>query len=87
MAPWATIGDKSTLAPHKTVVLSIVKGSLMITRAALTRQAGHMWPAGRVFETPGLEDSYFDDVKGECYTNIFVMFRFNPITRHSTKNG
>jgi len=27
----------------------------MMSRAAQTHLAGHMWPAGRVFETPGLE--------------------------------
>ena len=27
----------------------------MMTRAAQTHQAGHMRPAGRVFETPGLD--------------------------------
>ena len=29
----------------------------MMTRAARTHQAGHMRPAGRVFETPGVGDA------------------------------
>ena len=37
MSPRATILPKSTQLPHKTVVLSVIKGILMTTRAACLR--------------------------------------------------
>ncbi len=41
----------------KTVVSATIWVILMMTRAAQTHLAGHMRPAGRVFETPALESN------------------------------
>ncbi len=52
MSPRATIGGKNAFIQQKTVVLAII---LVMSRAAQTHLAGQMRPAGRVFETPGLD--------------------------------
>ncbi len=48
---------KSAFILQKNVVLSIIRIVLMMTRAAQTHLAGHMRPAGCVFETPGINVS------------------------------
>ena len=68
MSSRATILPKSTQLPHKTVVLSKIKGILMTTRAAETRQAG------RVFETPALEPlTVFPRIFN---SNLFLEYHF-----------
>ena len=55
MSPRAAKEGKNGLYITKTAILNIIRELLMMTRVAQTHQAGHMRPAGRVFETPELD--------------------------------
>jgi hypothetical protein len=57
MSPRAAIGDLKCLYTTKKVVSAIIWVILKMSRAAQTHLAGHMRPAGRVFQTPDLDNT------------------------------
>jgi len=51
----------------------------MLSRAAQTHLAGHMRPAGRVFETPDVEHATFLLSAVLSLVNIFIQRELNTI--------